>query len=153
MIRTLSNTRQPVWLYVLKAATLSFIPCIGVSMILSQIAPDQKIEFKGSAAAIAFGTLVIAPLLETLLMWPILWFLKLFTERMYVVAACSALIWAVLHSLSAPIWGLGVVWAFFVFSVCFMEWRKESAAKAIVVTALVHTVHNILPTLSIISQK
>lgn len=61
--------------------------------------------------------------------------------------AASALLWALLHSISVPIWGLGVFWPFFVFSICYLNWEKKSQLDAIRMTASLHALHNVGPAL------
>jgi len=50
-------------------------------------------------------------------MWPVLWVLKRCIGSMVGVAADSAVFWGVLHSLTAPAWGLVVAWPEFLQAV------------------------------------
>jgi len=78
-------------------------------------------------------------------MWAILWTLKLFIQNRLLVALVCAAINGLAHNPYESGWILGVVWPFFVYSLCFLEWEKKSKGKAIVVTAMVHTFYNMVP--------
>ena len=83
--------------------------------------------------------------METLLMVPVLWMLSFPTKREVPLAVMSACAWAVLHSLLAPAWGLGVIWPFSVFSCSYVHWRRRSFWRAILVTSCVHSLKNLVP--------
>ena len=150
----LRNTDQPVLSYVWRAWLIGFIPTIVIAPIIGLIMPDKvpsidgspgSMFYKQSPITIVLSAVVLGPWIETLLMWPILGLLKRIIRKTLWVAAASAVVWGVLHSLAAPAWGLGVAWPFFVFSLCFLEWSKISIGKAITATALIHMLHNAVP--------
>ena len=87
---------------------------------------------------------IVAPILETLLMAPLLaLFVRVLPRRRYAVLA-SASVWAILHSLSAPIWGVCIFWTFVVFSTAFLVWREVSLWHALGVTVTIHALNNAL---------
>ncbi|MHC4629295.1 MAG: hypothetical protein ACYTDV_20130 [Planctomycetota bacterium] len=134
--------------YVLHAALISFVPSVVITLALaaSGIMTEQSAPvFEGSPLFLLLMIVLIGPPIETLMMVPILWILSFLTKRTVPLAAMSALVWAALHSLLAPAWGLGVIWPFFVFSCAYLTWRKRSFWRAILVTSCVHSLQNLLP--------
>ncbi|MCX7014308.1 MAG: hypothetical protein NTW86_17445 [Candidatus Sumerlaeota bacterium] len=89
-----------------------------------------------------FLVVAVVPWLETLLMWLTLALLGIVLRGATSRALACALVWAVLHSISVPVWGIIVFWPFFVFSTAFLEWQKKSTWKAIAVAALIHMCQN-----------
>lgn len=151
ILALLRNTDRPLAGYVWRAALVAFIPSVLLSAVVTSLFPSGTPDFEGPVLVLALTFVVVSPWLETLLMWPILTVLQRFSRNTLTVAAASALVWGLLHSLAAPAWGLVVVWPFFVFSICFLEWRKRSRGMAIVATALVHTGQNLLPALALLA--
>jgi hypothetical protein len=115
--------------------------------------PENDLTFEGSIFSIVFSVIIFSPWVETLLMFPILWILKRFIRNNLAVAFTSAAIWAVLHSTIAIAWGFVIWWAFFVFSICFLEWEKKSKKQAIVATASIHMCQNFFPLVAILLTK
>ena len=134
--------------YVLRAGLISFLPSVMIAVILaaSGIMTEQSSPtFEGNPLFLLPMIVLIGPPIETLLMVPILWILSFLTKREVPLAAMSACVWAGLHSLLAPAWGLGVIWPFFVFSCAYLTWRKRAFWRAILVTSCVHSLQNLLP--------
>ena len=151
LIDVLRDTSQSPCRYVLSAALISVIPSLIISSFVDLIFEPEPIPiFDTSAGSLLFGAVLIGPWLETLLMIPVFWILKLCIHGTLKTAVISALIWAFLHSLVSPVWGLAIGWAFFVFSLSFLEWRRESLFKAIQVTALIHMSQNLLAAILIL---
>jgi len=143
-----------IWKYILRAGLISLVPSVIIAIILGMtgvITEDTGPEFEGSALGLLFTLVIFGPLLETLLMGGGLWILSFITKRQVLLAIISAFIWAVMHSLFAPAWGLVIIWPFFVFSCSYLAWRKRSWWHAILVTSCVHAFQNILPTIVAIS--
>lgn len=145
MLGSLRNTDQPVLSYVWRAWLIALVPSMVLGSIVGLTMPNKGPSFDGPVWFTVLGILLIGPWVETLFMWPILWILTRTTGTTLGVAAVSAGFWGLMHSLCAPAWGLAVAWPFFVFSLCFLEWKKVSMGKAIAVTALVHTCQNLVP--------
>jgi hypothetical protein len=143
ILRILRNTDQGYPAYIGKATLISFIPATVVSAASFLIAPQaERPEFEGSIVYTAISVMAVGPWIETLLMWPILRVLKFFGQTPNYLALSSALIWGTLHSLLYPIWGVVILWSFFVFSISFLEWEKKSKLKAVSVTAIIHMCQN-----------
>lgn len=148
----LDRSVHPV-VYVLRAWPAALVPTIGVATTLSIIAHIVGLEhlfdnsqfdalFDMTPTMLLLQVIVVAPILETLLMAPLLaLYVRLFRRRRWAVLA-SAFTWAVLHSLSAPIWGLCIFWTFVVFSTAFLVWRDVSLWHALGVTAAIHALNN-----------
>jgi hypothetical protein len=152
LLDILRNTAQPLLGYVWKAGLISLLPSLAISALLNQfIALKEPPGLReGPPAQILFGVLILSPWVETFLLWYFLWILNHWIKRPVPLALASALVWGVLHSLATPAWGLAIFWPFFVFSTCFIEWRKRSRLKAIAATALVHTFQNTLPAIALL---
>jgi len=150
VLRWLRNTDQPVLSYVWRAWLLDRIPTLALATILGAL---FKVEDTTSSLPdsfswwFLFGTGLVAPWAETLLMWPILSILKrvMGNQNILAIALASAAIWGILHERIQPLWGLTVFWGFFILSLSFLEWEKKSKRKAIVVTGLLHTCMNAVP--------
>jgi hypothetical protein len=154
VLRVLRNTDRSMVGYVWRAWLIALLPSLAISAVVTLVLPDHEPPLKGPAAFLVVGALLVSPWLETLMMWPVLWVLKQFSGSTVGVAAASAVLWGILHSLAAPTWGLVVAWPFFVFSVCFLEWEKNTTTgRAIVATALVHMCQNSLPVLALIATN
>lgn len=146
ILRFLRNTDQPILSYVWRAWLVALIPSLLISAIIScafavlgyeDTFPDM------SLMAFFIGGVLIAPWVETVLMWWGLAILKRIFRKTLWVCLASAIVWGALHA-RQPGFGLGLpaAWLFFVFSLCFLEWEKKSKAKAIKVTALIHMCQN-----------
>lgn len=134
--------------YVLRAALISFLPSMMIVCILAVsgvMTEERAPTFEGNPLLVLFMIVLIGPPIETFLMVPILWILSFLTKREVPLAAMSACVWAAVHSLLEPAWGLGVIWPFFVFSCSYLTWRKRSFWRAILITSCVHSFQNLLP--------
>jgi hypothetical protein len=150
IIRSLRNTDRSIASYVWRAWLISFIPGLAIATIVFNalgLQPYKDLTVDKSPTFWVFGVVLLSPWAETLLMWPILAILKEVFRKQLWVALASALIWGYVHSRFAVGWGLAVIWMFFVFSLCFLEWEKKSKSKAIIVTASVHMCQNAVPAL------
>jgi len=143
-----------MWKYVLRTGLISLVPSLIIAMILAftgVITEEMGPEFNGPAIGLLIGMVVISPLLETLLLAGGLWIFSFITKRPVRLAVISAFVWAGVHSLVVPAWGLGVIWPFFVFSCSYLSWRKRSWWRAIFVTSCVHAFQNTLPAIVMIA--
>lgn len=87
-------------------------------------------------------TLVVAPLVETVVLALAVTVLARFILNPTIVAAISALAWAGLHAAFYPMWFFGVVWSFFVFSRGYLAWRAVSYKHAFGAAAVPHALVN-----------
>ncbi|MGF1549487.1 MAG: hypothetical protein ACFBQW_02980 [Sphingomonadaceae bacterium] len=142
--RFLFAARDPVPFYVLKAFPLSLLPALAIALVATAIAPEARLpelETEGWSAFVLLA--LVAPVIETILMALLLMLLLLFL-RPGAAAAASALAWAMLHSLSAPIWGFSAGWSFLIFSVSFLAWKERGLFLALLVPAAIHALQNTL---------
>lgn len=145
ILGVLYNTEQGYIPYVLKGTLICLLPSLAISSIIDLVVPQsQNPEFSGSLIFNAINLVLLTPVIETLLMWLVLRFLRLFISSSPYVALASASIWAVAHSLWVPAWGLIAFWPFFVLSIAFLEWEKKALSKAIGVTASIHMCQNLM---------
>jgi len=154
LISILFDNQIPMWKYILRAGLISLVPSLFFVLLLGftgVISEETTPEFKGSAVGLFILLVIIGPPIETLLMAGLLWIFSFITKRQIRLAAISAFVWAALHSMAAPTWGLGVIWPFFVFSCSYLAWRKRSWWRAILVTSCVHGFQNFLPSIVAIS--
>jgi len=134
--------------YVLRMGLISLLPsmAVGIALATTGVVNEQTGPgFEGPVLVVLAFIWVIGPVSETLLMSFILWVLSFLTKRMVLLAVMSALIWAGLHSLAAPAWGLVVFWPFFIFSCSYLAWRQKAWWRAVWVTCCVHMFQNFLP--------
>jgi hypothetical protein len=87
---------------------------------------------------------VLGPLVETALLAAGLWLITRVVDKPKVASAISATCWALLHGLFAPLWFVGVLWPFYIFSRAYLAWRCTGRSNAIGIAWLTHALHNSL---------
>jgi hypothetical protein len=65
----------------------------------------------------------------------------------------TAVACAGLHSLARPLWGIEIFWSFVIFSLCYTAWEKKSLLQAFWMTAILHALHNLVPTLALLVAR
>jgi len=153
LLSLLFDNRISAHKYILRTGLISLIPSLIISFILGFLGimnEETSPDIQGSALFLFVGMVVIGPPIETLLMGPILKLLSFMTKYKVRLAIMSAFVWAVVHSLLAPAWGLGVFWPFFVFSCSYLNWRRQAWWRAVLITSGVHAFQNFLPTVLVI---
>ena len=140
------DVSQPWWRYIPLTFLIAYVPSLILSILFNYIlSTDTTVEFGELTSSLVVSLTIVAPLVETLLMWPLIYLIQRFLNRnSIIVAAISALIWAAFHALQTPVWGLTVFWSFFIFSLCFVSWRKVSLTKALLFTFLIHVIQNVV---------
>lgn len=101
----------------------------------------------------AFGTVVIAPLFETLLLACGIRVLSIFTTKPLLIAATSAFIWGGFHAVFGATWFFGTVWSFFVFSCSYLVWSKASLDRGFVAAGAPHALGNLITLLILYVQR
>lgn len=145
IVSNLFDTEQGRFHYVVKATVISCVPVITLSWLIYLINPElEKPEFPEEFIVGFIGIVFVSPLIETLLMWPIIYLISLVSKSTWHISIASALLWAVLHSLATPIWGVIIFWSFLIFSISFVEWRKISVKDAYIVTLAIHMIQNLI---------
>jgi hypothetical protein len=154
----LFNINVPMWKYILRAGLISLVPSLIISGVFMTIGLANKGNtpqfetpktFSGVMVLVSLFV-IIGPVIETLLMAFFLWLLSFITTRKVLLAVISCIIWAGLHSLAAPVWGMIIVWPFFVFSCAYLAWQQKSRWHAIGVTSFIHIFQNILPGIAMV---
>lgn len=156
LLRWLFDNRISMRLYVLRAGLISLLPSLVLVSVLATtglITQETTPSFEGSAVGLFVMIVIIGPPIETLLMALVLRILSFITKRRIPLAVMSACLWACLHSIAAPAWGLGVIWPFFVFSCSYLTWRERAWWRAILVTSCVHAFQNVVPSLAAIANQ
>ena len=156
VLRLLFDNRTSMGKYIVRTGLISLVPSMMIAIILAAagiLTKEMAPPFKAPALELFVLGVIVGPPVETLIMGGVLWVLSLVTKRKVPLAVMSALVWAGAHSTSAPAWGLGVLWPFFVFSCSYLAWRQRAWWRAIFVTSCVHTFQNLLPVIVVILTR
>jgi len=138
----------PLWLYCFAAGLIAFSGSMIVLGTSWGVAAALGIDVDpGSGAgrltwADAFGMLVFAPVLETLVLIGLLELLGRAGLESRTACVVSALLWGVLHGLLHPMRFFGSVWSFMVFGASYLSWRGECPRSGFVAAAGPHLVVN-----------
>lgn len=151
ILSVLRNTDRPIPVYVWHAWLIEFIQGILIAAIVVALlfgtclsAETHPLLPSLMTPTLFWEMVVKAPWTETLVMWPILFVLRLILGNTIWVPVASGLIWGNLHAFGGEQSGVSQIWGFFVLSVCFLEWEKKSKGLAILVTRLVHMWTNLV---------
>lgn len=90
------------------------------------------------------GTVIFAPLVETLMLIGGVKLLSSFLTRPGIIATSSALAWGLFHGMFGLMWFFGTAWSFFVFTCGYLAWRRVSPGHAFAAAALPHALLNAL---------
>ena len=140
----LFDRNQNKFIYIIKAFLLSYIITIPVIMFAYYLLEPEVTPVLEQDIRSYISVVIVAPIIETLVMMAIFKLLQLFSLSLVQTALLSALICAVLHSLKMPIWGVGVFVLFFILSISYLVWRKESLKSAYWVTVGIHALNNLV---------
>lgn len=100
--------------------------------------PDRQATFKDF-----FGSVILAPPAETLLLGLLLWLLSRMSRRPLFIAAASGVLWGCAHGALAALWFFGTFWSFYVFSCAYLAWRPQGWGRAFAAAALPHALVNL----------
>lgn len=152
--RSLSDCNQSPVRY-LGLALLADLPVtVAIAFLLNRVTGTTWPEFSvDTLPRVLLAMCVFAPLVETFGMAILIWVLRRFIKRTEYLPLVTALVCAGLHSLAKPYWGLEIFWAFLIFARCYVTWEKKSPLQAFWMTALLHALHNLLPTLVLIAAR
>lgn len=134
--------------YCINVTPILILPAVLISFSIALIAvfiPELTEAFPKSqkaemATLIGYG--IFTPIVETILLVLIIEFLSLFTLNIIRVSLISAVLWAFAHGLIAPFWAIPQVWVFFILSIAYMVWRRESYQHAFWAAAFLHIINN-----------
>lgn len=138
----LFSSDQPKSAYILKAWLLALLPSLAIGALIAAVtAGEAAPSFPLPAPLFVLLVVAVAPILETLIMVPPLLGLSRLAGPV-PAAIGSALLWAALHSLAEPLWGLVVWWPFLILSIALLTWRPRGLATAILVVSAIHALQN-----------
>ena len=153
LLQPLFDTSQKQSKYILYAFLVSIIPAFVLSYGIDLLFPDTQFpEFEPNFTYLLVSVVILGPLIETLLMWPIIAVLSRISTSTMFISIFSAILWAMLHSSLYLIWGLTIFWSFVVFSISFTVWRKISIKKAIFITFSIHALQNAVASIFILIE-
>ncbi len=100
---------MPIWVYVIRAYLIVLLTNIPIVVYISIYFPDsEKVQFELSWIGV-FSVLIVVPALETLLILPIIFFIKFFIKDVLIISLLSAFFWGWIHYLIVPLQGLAVM--------------------------------------------
>lgn len=131
--------------YALRAWLIATVPSLLYFLALVSFGADSLRPPAGALdAAYAAYSILVAPLLETALMFPLASLIKLAVPRHgRIQILLLATICALAHKFGGG-WQqvLASFWPFLIYSVTLTTWLKRSRGTAFVLTALVHALYN-----------
>jgi hypothetical protein len=142
LFKLLANTQQPIKLYIIKVTLLAVSIGLPIAYLLGFFFPDAEVpDFEVDVHLFVTGVL-FGPVIETVLMIPIIALLRKITQNIYYVSIFSAFFWGVIHSLQAPLWGVGVFTLFFLLTIAYQNWDVRSRGHALLVVTSIHALNN-----------
>jgi len=148
--QVLFGRSRPLWQHCLLAFPIAVIPSLSLIafvyalvMALGLSADLLKPPNVEPTLWELVGTVLFAPLVETLLLAGVLRLLSMLSANTPFIAAVSGLLWGALHATRAVLWFFGTAWSFFVFSCLYLAWRRVSFKHAYVAALVPHMLINI----------
>jgi hypothetical protein len=139
------NTKIGRAAYALRAWLIATVPALLYFFALVYLKIDSLRPPAGALdAAYAGYSILVAPLLETALMFPLAFLIKLAVPRHgWVQIFLLAAICALAHRIGGG-WQqvFASFWPFLIYSVTLTTWLTRSGGAAFVLTALVHALYN-----------
>jgi membrane protease YdiL (CAAX protease family) len=130
--------------YVAKAWALALVPSFLIGGLLSYLFPGLEgpdFPMQVGTPLILFLLVVLSPVVETLILLPIVLLLNRFFGS-GPAAVVSAALWGIAHSLQASGWGLVVWWPFLIMSIALLTWRERGLPTALAVVISIHVLQN-----------
>ncbi len=165
LLEILADTQQSKLAYLAKAFLIDVAPIfpliftVGIlDMIFVDIVSEESRYEDMSPAAIITTLLVIAPVLETIVLWFVIFvFQKITGGREVASAGLAGVTIGLAHLLNDQSVGylilcLAICWSFFVQALVFLAWAKQARWKALVMVAILHALHNTGPALLAVSD-
>lgn len=147
----LARDDEPRAFYLAKVVLLTLGGAILVSVLLQGLLPEaeQPAFDRSNPYTLLFSVVVIAPIVETIIMWFMISVLQRFLpdDRMVVFVTAGA--WAGMHSMQALVWGIVIFWPFVLFAITFLTWRKRSDFEGLLMATFAHALHNFGPGLAV----
>lgn len=156
MSALLSKLEQRPISYLILAYAVAFVPTTALGYLFRVVLNIQRTHLVSRSAADAYenaiGAVTIGPVIETLMMVFVFFILRFFLKTRVTLVAASAIIWALLHSLSDWSWGLLIFWPFCVFSFTFLFWDQKRRTKALLMTMVLHAMFNAVGALNLLFE-
>ncbi|MES2026459.1 MAG: CPBP family glutamic-type intramembrane protease [Pseudomonadota bacterium] len=141
----------PLWRYCLLAFPLASIPSLVLLFMATTTFTLNGIDIstiqtpaRDLTLTTVILSIVIAPIIETLILGYALTVLASTAMHVSVIALVSGLAWGIFHGLSGPLRFFGPTWGFFVMSCAYLHWRKISFRHAFLSAAIPHSLNNAL---------
>jgi hypothetical protein len=135
---------EPAWRYLLKAWALALVPSVALGALFGWLLPDlagPDFPLQIGKPLLVFLLVIVSPVVETLILMPLVLILRRFVGPGPAVIA-SALLWAGAHSLQAAGWGLVVWWPFLIMAVALLAWRARGLWTAFALVLSIHALQN-----------
>lgn len=145
---------ERIWLQLIVAWALALGGSILLGAAINALVPHvRQPDFGNASSGVVFTLIVLfSPIVETIMMGAVVALLMRWLRTWQAVLA-SALMWGVLHSLSAPTWGLVIWWPFLIFSTVFATWRPNGFWRAVALVAVIHMAQNVGPAAAIVWNR
>lgn len=128
-------------IYLLKVVLLVFIPSLLLSVLIVSMGSENNADSPSSTIDLILAVVIFAPIVETIMLAIILFLLSYLRLSIIQSSLLCSLVVSGLHSLASPLWGLTVIWGFYVYSCVFLVWKK-SFFKAFGIVTLLHMLQN-----------
>ncbi len=147
----LTESKSSVTSYVLKAAALSFLSALVISLLLRLVLGSSKTENAPLAQSVItlgpYLALILmalaAPLIETLFLGCVITLMKWKRASFWMTVFIASFLAAIVHSLASLAWGVAIFFPFMIFSIAFSVWGRERWLKGYFVSATIHALHNL----------
>lgn len=147
LLKFLEDTSQNKIKYILISTAFVLIAGLLTGEIIALYDPEifnkQSAPYYGEGVQEFFLVVIFAPIFETFLMIPILFFFTKITKNMIAISLFSALTWAFIHALVTPLHGVFVLFSFFIYSYIFKVWDNISRKHALLIVMAIHALNNL----------
>ncbi|GAA6171854.1 hypothetical protein NBRC116592_15240 [Colwellia sp. KU-HH00111] len=128
--------------YAFKVSLLVLTISLPLSYLLDYIFPNAETPDFEISIHTFWGAVIIAPIIETILMIPIILILQKYIHNIVTLSILSAIFWGGIHSLQFTFWGIAIFPLFFFMTMAYKYWDKISMGHAILVVMVIHAINN-----------
>jgi hypothetical protein len=114
-------------------------------------APPGLFRIRGNPILRVCDLLGFAPIFESLMLIAVIELLRWVHGPLWLQISGAALVIGAMHSALWRTWGLVVAPAFAIDAFSYVYWRSSSRKIAFVITACIHSLHNLTPAISVIA--